>query len=92
MVAMQDQTSSRRDILPVSLAPLGLSRVESATYVGVGATLFDEMVADGRMPPPRVFNGRTVWDREELYAAFKAVPHRGIAPAKPASSDWGRVV
>ncbi len=32
------------DILPASLAPRGLSRVQSAAYVGVGVTLFDEMV------------------------------------------------
>jgi len=75
--------------LPISLPPIGLSRDESAAYVGVGTTLFDEMVNDGRMPPPRMINGRTVWDQEELYASFKALPHRGVAPAK--KSDWSRV-
>ena len=36
------------DTLP--LTPRGLSRVQSAVYVGVGVTKFDEMVVDGRMP------------------------------------------
>ena len=62
------------DILPVSLPPRGLSRVQSAAYVGVGATLFDEMVADGRMPSPKRFNSKTVWDRLALDEAFAGLP------------------
>jgi hypothetical protein len=38
---------------PMSLVPRGLSRVEAATYVGVSASMFDEMVKDGRMPGPK---------------------------------------
>ena len=34
--------------LPLSLAPRGLSRVQAAEYIGVGATKFDETVDDGR--------------------------------------------
>jgi excisionase family DNA binding protein len=38
--------------------PRGLSRDEAARYVGVGATKFEEMVADGRMPRPKRVDGR----------------------------------
>ncbi len=62
------------DILPMSLPPRGLSRAQSAVYIKVGPTLFDEMVADGRMPPPKRINSKTVWDRLELDAAFTALP------------------
>ena len=62
------------DILPVSCPPRGLSRVQAAVYVGVGATLFDEMVEDGRMPAPKRINSRTVWDRLALDEAFSALP------------------
>ncbi len=62
------------NILPVSLPPLGLSRAQSAAFVGVGTTLFDEMVKDGRMPPPKQINGRNVWDRRALEEAFVALP------------------
>ncbi len=62
------------DILPVSLPPRGLSRVQSAAYVGTGTTLFDEMVGDGRMPPPRRVNSKTIWDRLALDEAFAALP------------------
>ena len=48
-----------------------------AAYIGVGATKFDEMVKDGRMPQPRTIDGRLVWDRLELDVAFAALPHRG---------------
>lgn len=59
--------------LPLSLAPRGLSRVQAAEYIGVGVTKFDEMVADGRMPKAKRIDGRTVWDRMQLDAAFSAI-------------------
>lgn len=52
----------------------GLSREEAAMYIGIGATKFDEMLADGRMPPPRRIDGRKVWDVRELDLAFDALP------------------
>ena len=62
------------DILPLSCPPCGLSRVQSAVYVGTGPTLFDEMVKDGRMPKPKGINSLTVWDRLALQEAFVALP------------------
>ena len=62
------------DVLPVSCPPRGLSREQSADYIGVGRTLFEEMVADGRMPTPKRINSRTVWDRLALDEAFAALP------------------
>ena len=56
--------------LPLSLAPRGLSRAQAAEYIGVGQTKFDEMVDDGRMPRPKRIDGRLVWDRVKLDAAF----------------------
>lgn len=63
----------RENILPTSLPPRGLSRVQSAAYIGVSPTLFDQMVDDGRMPKPTRINSRTVWDRLKLDAAFAAL-------------------
>ena len=34
--------------------------------MGVGVTLFDTMVRDGRMPKPIRVNTRSVWDRLQL--------------------------
>jgi predicted DNA-binding transcriptional regulator AlpA len=51
--------SRRLDVLSTSLPPRGLSRVQAAAYVGISPTLFDEMVADGRMPKPVRINART---------------------------------
>ncbi len=69
---------SRAD-LPKSLPPRGLNRPVSAGYIGVGTSLFDEMVDDGRMPKPKQINGRTVWDRHELDLSFDALPHKDEA-------------
>lgn len=62
------------DILPVSLAPRGLSREIAAAYIGVSPSLFDIMVADGRMPGPKIINRRRIWDRTRLDLAFAALP------------------
>lgn len=78
----------RHDILPVSLPPRGLSRVEAAAYIGVSPTMFDEMVKDSRMPTPKRINSRTVWDRKKLDAAFDALPDE---QEEPRDDPWGRV-
>jgi hypothetical protein len=78
----------RADILPLSLPPRGLSRVEAAAYIGVSPSLFDLMVGDGRMPRPKRINARTVWDRLQLDAAFAALPD---GCDRDADDPWGRV-
>ena len=65
--------AGRENVLPQSLAPRGLSRVQAAAYIGVSPTLFDEMVKDGRMPKPTRINARMVWDRIKLDDAFAAL-------------------
>jgi hypothetical protein len=45
-------------------------------YIGVSPSLFDQMVADGRMPGPKVVNSRTIWDRWALDRAFETLPDR----------------
>ncbi|MTK63091.1 MAG: hypothetical protein F8N15_00750 [Methanobacterium sp.] len=59
--------------LPPSLAPRGLSRVQAAAYIGVSPSLFDQMVADGRMPKPTRINARTVWDRYKVDESFSSL-------------------
>ncbi|WP_274627590.1 helix-turn-helix transcriptional regulator [Arvimicrobium flavum] len=60
--------------LPPNLPPRGLSRTEAAAYVGVSASLFDQMVGDGRMPKPKEINGRRVWDIRRVDKAFDELP------------------
>jgi predicted DNA-binding transcriptional regulator AlpA len=57
---------------PISL-PRGLSRQAAAEYIGVGTTLFDTMVRDGRMPKPFKVGARVIWDRHKLDDAFDAL-------------------
>ena len=52
----------------------GLSREESAIYIGVSPRKFDEMVADGRMPQAKMIDARRVWDLRALDLAFDALP------------------
>src|SRR5690606_41899876 len=64
---------------PHAYPPRGLSRDEAARWIGVGPTKFDEMVRDGRMPRPKRIDGRTVWDRYAIDAAFSAIGEGGNA-------------
>lgn len=80
----------RTDVLPISLPPRGLNRVESAAYIGVSTTKFDEMVKDHRMPPAKRIDGRVVWDRKKLDAAFDQLPDD--EPAGAPDDEWGVAV
>ncbi len=51
----------------------GLRREEAARFVGVGASKFDEMVRDGRMPKPKRIDGCVVWDLRRLDLAWDAL-------------------
>lgn len=48
----------------------GLTRTESAIFVGLSATTFDAMVKAGTMPKPIRVGTRTIWDIRTLDAAF----------------------
>ena len=69
---------------PYGYPPRGLSREQAARWVGVSPSLFDQMVADGRMPGPKVINSRVVWDRYQLDPAFEALPD------KEAANPWDK--
>jgi predicted DNA-binding transcriptional regulator AlpA len=53
--------------------PRGLSRKLAASYIGVSAGLFDEMVRDGRMPRATHINRRLVWDIRLIDRAFESL-------------------
>jgi excisionase family DNA binding protein len=63
---------------PIAYPPRGMDREEAARYVGVGVTKFDQMVADGRMPRPKKVDGRVLWDRMKLDAAFTDLPEERL--------------
>jgi predicted DNA-binding transcriptional regulator AlpA len=80
---------SRIDILPLLPVVFGLGEIEAAAAIGVSASKFRLLVKEGRMPRPRRIDNRSVWDVDELRAAFKALPHEGEAQG---SNTWADVV
>jgi predicted DNA-binding transcriptional regulator AlpA len=70
-------TTARSD--SIAYAPRGMSRDEAARYIGVGPTKFDEMVADGRMPKPKRVDGRVIWDRLRIDAAFSDLSEEKVS-------------
>jgi hypothetical protein len=61
-------------IRTASLPRRGLSREEAAMYLGIGATVFDEMRASGQIDAPRIIKGRKLWDIRDLDVAFDSLP------------------
>jgi hypothetical protein len=51
----------------------------------VSPSLFDQMVADGRMPKAKAINARTVWDRLAVDRAFDLLPG---GDASPDNDEW----
>jgi hypothetical protein len=54
-------------------------------YIGISATKFDELVADGRMPCAKKVDGRRIWDVRQLDLAFDELPAENAAHSK---STW----
>jgi excisionase family DNA binding protein len=52
----------------------GLSRKEAAEYVGVSPSKFDELRKAGRIPPPKVLDGRLIFTVERLDEFLDALP------------------
>ncbi len=67
---------TRPQALPPNLPPRGLSRDEASEYLGVGVTLFDDLVSKGQLPEPVKVGARVIWDRLALDRAFEALPSR----------------
>jgi predicted DNA-binding transcriptional regulator AlpA len=88
------ESGERRDWRPRprGFVKRGLNREESAEYIGVSVSKFDEMVRDGRMPQPRLIDRRKVWDIEQLDAAFRDLPGGGWHdPSANPDHLWGQV-
>ena len=79
-------TQRATSALPPSLSPRGLNRLQAAAYVGIGRTLFDRAVADGRLPKPFKLYGRVLWCRRALDAALDALSDTA---ADMVDDTWG---
>jgi len=71
------RATTRVDVLPHLPIVFGLGEIEAAAAIGISASKFRELVREARMPRPRRIDGRSIWDVDELRAAFKAFPHDG---------------
>ena len=61
----------------------GLNRDQAATYIGVSASKFDELIKDGRMPPPKRIDGRVVWDIRQIDKYFDRLPGGDLDDRNP---------
>lgn len=79
---------ARQAALPATLAPRLISREAAAAYICISPNKFDQMVRDGRMPPPKRIDARKVWDVRQLDAAADNLP---VDCASPADDTWGDI-
>jgi predicted DNA-binding transcriptional regulator AlpA len=68
----------------------GLSRQESAMYLGISAVKFDELVRDGIMPSPKRVGSRRLWDVRQIDVAFDALPTENNASQGTTWDDFRR--
>jgi len=54
-------------------APRGMRREAASDWIGVSVHKFEEMVRDGRMPPPKRVDNCVIWDRYQLDEAFDLI-------------------
>jgi hypothetical protein len=67
----------------------GLSRDEAAIYLGISPSKFDQLRKDGRIGPPRLIDGRKVWDIRDLDDAFDNLPYEAT---ESLADDWNTAV
>jgi hypothetical protein len=79
-------TKALSQIRGATMPRRGLSRDESAMYLGIGVGLFDELREAGKVAPARVIGNRKLWDIRDLDMAFESLP-RENAPAPGLSWD-----
>ena len=46
--------------------PRLMARSAAAQYLGIGITMFDELVAEGMIPKPKKMRSKYLWDRIDL--------------------------
>ena len=55
------------------MIPIAVSETEAADMLGIGRTLFRDLVGEGHLPKPRKVPGRRrqIWDVDELRTAYR---------------------
>lgn len=81
-------TKARTEIVTRLRTLRGMPAPEAAAYLGLGESKFQQMVADGRMPKPRIADGKRLWDVDELDVAFKNLPREGGEQPANSWSDY----
>jgi hypothetical protein len=74
-------------IRATSLPRRGLSREESAMYLGISGGTLDRMRAEGLIAPPRLVGDRKLWDIRDLDMAFDGLPLEGASTAPDTTWD-----
>lgn len=78
--------------LPDNLAPVAVNLDQAAALIGIGTSLFTQLVASGQMPEPRPIASRLLWDVDEIVAAFRAIPHRSesnrLGTSSQSNNPW----
>ena len=63
------------------------NRDEAAFYIGIGVTMFDDLVREGSMPKPVCIRSRKIWDIRALDLALDKLSGQDAVSA----NSWGDV-
>lgn len=50
----------------LAFPPRLMDRTTAAKYLGIGITMFDELMAEGIIPRPKKLRSKSLWDRIDL--------------------------
>ena len=89
---VRDGRAQKSAVRGHALSPRLVARADAAYYVGVGTTLFDDLVRQGVMPRPKAIGSRRLWDLRELDKAIDELPEAGTSVQDEKShSEWDAV-
>lgn len=80
-------SKTHTSLLPPAYLPVALSREQAAAVIAVSPTTFDKLVKDRLMPRGKKLYGCRRWDRDEVIAAWRAIPGEDAAEA-PSNDPW----
>jgi|GEM_PF-2862682 len=72
--------------------PYSFRREAAAAYIALSVSKFNELVTDGRLPPPFKIDGCVMWIRAELESAIDDIRYNQQISLVEEGNEWDAVL